>query len=1061
MKMKRAFALGFVLFYVLMYSIPALAASGYKAEYDYDQYNYKVDGPSIYSTTNLVNDTGTEYVTIYEIEKEDITKENFYQLRIDFSNAPESAGKEIYSRSVNIFSDTPPDDLTAVISTTIKSSFILNAGMDLYGVKVTSWDQFVAMYKNDPTYENVSVSTVMGRPTLELKGGYFAQLYVYLNEVVLPDGTGALILPIEINVTPLSETLTYNSEIVGMSPDGQSYFNELGPIARASIEDAIGKCDKMKINSYLYSVNGKEVVSAGDNKNSNSVDINTNASESAGEISTSVPAAIAVSLVSVVGAVAALGGVAGASAGTAGGDGTDGQAKENEEEEEKSTYKMYVYKEFGNKIEFDKPAVTVYARMAEIKNGVEIERSDLTQRIDIYSKTACLKVSGQTAAGNYLGALVCAEGNVGVENPKEGVISFRFSGEGGSFQNNMRFMLTGEPYLSFPERGDYLIPTVNMLFGDNERYSFPVELIDFVTPVNQVTFEQPDGLDVEIEAEKITDLKYKIHLINASMGIDSKIFKTENYDITIKAENETQVGKGTFRVVLQPEGLSIRDLGNQFDSNGVFKVSCYPDADVADGENVLPTRFAISLAVGETDGEGKRKVKIIPYQQFRPVFAELNGTNQETNTLVSRYPIEINAVDGGKNGIYRFEPKQSLPEPDSSDLNVLLPISADYQGENYAIELKIHLIGERLDPMKGWDEEYAILQKRVARYGLSQDLAIRIRKLCQNRSTSELRLINKMILNESALYYTKEAKEYNDIAERLQTIESKLELLKWFGDQAFSILMTMYAGPVGDAIISPAKEIVVALIGEAGTQIFMGETIDFEKLNISNNIAAAFENLILNMVNEPNISLKKVGTVIAGFAVFNLSKHYVLDLDANGNRDFYKAVTSAFGDLTVATVKIAAGKYFEKLAGDKNFTKKLDSYGGNWLRKNLPDLSFQKPNQDILDGGLVEDTAYMLTKINILQKYIEEICGVGAARVYSSIQKANEQSDVSFDSSAYVLRIPLYPGNSGPASTIYATVDFMQIKDLLFDYIFNFIFGNVSLPENTLNLPKDPPYMST
>lgn len=1059
MKIKRVFAIGLALFYILMYSIPAMAASGYHPEYNDDKYNYNVEGPDIYSTNYLVSDTGSEYVTIVEMEKDDATKSNRYQLKIDFSKVPSNKGEKIYSRKVKIFSDTPPEELTATISTTIKSGFLLNAGMGYYGFEVTSWDQFAS------NYGDATAGNLMGRPTLIVKTGYSAQLYVYLNEVDLPTGKGALILPIEIYVTPLSETLTYNSEIVGMSPDGEAYFNELGSIARASIEEAIAKCGAMKVNTYLYRVNGKEVASASDHSDSSSVDINTDASETSGETSSSVPVAIAVSLVSVLGAVAAAGSVAGASSavGIAGGDtsSSDGGSKDGEEEEEKSTYKMYVYKEFGNKIEFDKPAVTVYARMAEIKNGAEIDRSDLTQRIDIYSKTSCLKVSGQTAAGNYIGALVCAEGTVGVDNPKEGVISFRFSGEGGTFQNNMRFILTGEPYLSFPERGDYLVPTVNMLFGDNERYSFPVEFIDFVTPVNQVNFEQPNGLEVQIEAEKITDVKYMIHLKNGTTVPDSKIFKTENYDITIKAENESQVGKGTFRLVLQPEGLSIGDLGNQFESNGVFKVSCYPDADSPDGEKVLPTRFILSLAVAETDSEGKRKVKIIPSQQFTPIFADLNGTNQETNTLVSRYPIEINAVDGGKNGIYRFEPKQSLPEPENVELVVLLPISVDYQGEKYTIELSIQLMGERLNPMKGWDEEYAILQKRVARYGLSQDLAIRIRKLCQNRSTTELRLINKMILNESASYYTKEAKEYNDIADRLQTIESKLELLKWLGDQAFSILMTMYAGPVGDAIISPAKEIVVALIGEAGTQIFMGEDIDFEKLNVSNNIAAAFENLILNMVSEPNISLKKVGTVIAGFAVFNLSKHYALDLDANGNRDFYKAITAAFGDLTVATVKIAAGKYFEKLSVDKNFTKKLDSYGGNWLRKNLPDISFQKPNQDILAGGLVEDTAYMLTKITILQKYIEEICGAGAAKVYSSVQQANEQSEISFDSSAYVLRIPLYPGNDGPESTIYVTVDFMQIKNLLFDYIFNFIFGNVSLPESACQVPNDPPYLST
>lgn len=1063
MKAKKVFIIVLIIFSALITTAPAFAASGYSPDYDDEKYDYTVSGPWISSTNYLVNDTGAEYVTIYETDKDDSTKVNSYQIKIDFTNVPSSDGKEIFSRKVQVYEDMDPEQFTAYIQTTIKSGFILNAGMDNYGIEITSWDQFVTTYKQDLNYQGATVGNLLGRPAFIMKHAYSAQIFLYLKEVELPTGTGALILPIEIYVTPLEENIIYNSEIVSMSPEGQDYFNELGPIALSSIEDAIANCEAMKINAYLYKINDKEITSDSEATASGSVDINTEASEASGETSYTVPAAIAVGLVSIVGAIGAAGAATGVSGavGVAGTDasGSDGGAKEDDEE--KSTYKMYVNKEFGNKIEFDKPAVTVYARMAEVKNGVEIDRSDMTQRIDIFSRTGCLKVSGQTTTGNYMGALVCAESIVGADNPKEGVVSFRFTGEGGTFQNNMRFMLTGEPYISFPERGDYLVPTVNMLFGDNGSYSFPVEFIDFVSPVDEVLFNQPDDLNVHLEAEKITASKYMIQMTNLSTGLDSKIFKIENYEITINAKNETQYAKGVFCVTLQPEGLSVRDLGNQFDNKGYFKVSCYPDADSKDSENVLPTRFALSLAVAEIDNEGKRKVKIIPSEQFTPVFTPLDGTSNETNTLVSRYPIEINPVDGGKNGIFRFEPKQSLPEPETTELNVVLPISAEYRGDSYKIELSIRLIGEQLNPMAGWDEEYAILQKRVARYGLSQDLAMRIRKLCQNRSTSELRLLNKMILIESALYYTKEAKAYNDIADRLQAMEGRLEMLKWFGDQAFSILMNVYAGPVGDAIITPAKEIVVTLIGEAGTQIFLGENIDFEKLNISNNISAAFENLILNMINEPNISLKKAGTVIAGFAVFNMVKHYALDVDAKGNRDFYKAITASFGDLTTTTIKIAAGKYFEKLAGNKNFAKKLDGYAGGWLRKHLPDIALQKPNKDILSGGLTEETAYILSKISILQKYVEEICGAGAAKVYSNLNQANEQADVSFDSTDYVLRIPLYPGTSGPESTIYASIDFMKVKNLLFDYIYIFIIGKLPLPSNTLNIPNDPPYMST
>ena len=42
-------------------------------------------------------------------------------------------------------------------------------------------------------------------------------------------------------------------------------------------------------------------------------------------------------------------------------------------------------------------------------------------------------------AGNYMGALVSAKSVPGGENPGTGVVSIRFRGEEGSFQNNVTF----------------------------------------------------------------------------------------------------------------------------------------------------------------------------------------------------------------------------------------------------------------------------------------------------------------------------------------------------------------------------------------------------------------------------------------------------------------------------------------------------------------------------------------------------------------------------------------------------------------------------------------------
>ena len=104
-------------------------------------------------------------------------------------------------------------------------------------------------------------------------------------------------------------------------------------------------------------------------------------------------------------------------------------------------------------------------------------------------------------AGNYMGALVCAESVSGGENPDSGVLSIRFSGEGGSFQNDVTFRLIGQPYLSFPEQGQYLTMTLPMLLGDGELYETPFMLHDFMEKPVTVKAEVAEGapLDCTIE----------------------------------------------------------------------------------------------------------------------------------------------------------------------------------------------------------------------------------------------------------------------------------------------------------------------------------------------------------------------------------------------------------------------------------------------------------------------------------------------------------------------------------------------------------------------------------
>ncbi len=110
-------------------------------------------------------------------------------------------------------------------------------------------------------------------------------------------------------------------------------------------------------------------------------------------------------------------------------------------------------------------------------------------------------------AGNYMGVLVSAKSVSGRENPGTGVVSIRFSGEEGSFQNNVTFRLIGKPYIAFPEQGRYLTMTLPMLLGDGKLYETPVTLHDFLDKPTSVRLDAAEGIPLSCELEELQDLE--------------------------------------------------------------------------------------------------------------------------------------------------------------------------------------------------------------------------------------------------------------------------------------------------------------------------------------------------------------------------------------------------------------------------------------------------------------------------------------------------------------------------------------------------------------------------
>lgn len=161
--------------------------------------------------------------------------------------------------------------------------------------------------------------------------------------------------------------------------------------------------------------------------------------------------------------------------------------KQQTEEKKASTFRMEISKDFGNKIRYGAPPVSVYARMVEIKpDGVHCDRPDLTANIAI-TGDAALKVQGFGAIGSfYKSACVSAERKQNVSNPDSAVVSFQFTGPGGTYRNNVRFKLIGDAKI-VPQTN-----TLSLLFSNITPCALPYKLVDFMenNPVVQLDFDK-------------------------------------------------------------------------------------------------------------------------------------------------------------------------------------------------------------------------------------------------------------------------------------------------------------------------------------------------------------------------------------------------------------------------------------------------------------------------------------------------------------------------------------------------------------------------------------------
>lgn len=1013
--MKKIIILCGIISYLLLFVQPVLASNGLPYD-DYNKFTYFIK-----EKDEIEAEDKTEIKYVYDVNVRNASSGTLASVdtyEIIVSNIP----KDPSDYGIHQFDVTVKPYLTFP-ELTIKNDIDYSSAVYFGGARYIpmSWDDYQKQVRSENSDKQISTTSFKSYqaigwtgekveidPTngagLQLRENY--NMLVYIKDVIMPNG----ILVIDLGWSAMangkmdsfSDYPDYEERITIVQDEVRKVFQEKVAFAKSNFES---------LSSISFSTN--KIADVRDVDTSDVI-VETNAENNVGETNVSIPTVIVIGIAGVAVAVA-------------------GSSKQsNKSSIPKSHYQMVLYKDFNDSIRYDKPAVFVQARIIEISaENQTVQRDDLTSKIEIFNDDGILTLGSAFMNGQYKAVSVEANSISGKPKADSTVIQFKFTGEGGSFRNDVRFRLVGEPYIKFDEQGDYLTMDCPMILGDQNNYTVPFSLHDFIE-VPKLTIKPQDNSPFDTRIERIDDDHYELILHNLSQKPEGTKSSSSIYSVEVHADTKDDHVHNTFRVSLYPEGLSVSLVKIDEDDNALFGV--YSDKESDDENKVLPTRFKVELVISETDSKGRPRASRVNASEYTIDFKPLEGTSAQTINLTKVLDYEIERTS--TLDVYLFKPFKQIPEGNQKLISSLT-MTCDYKGETYFLKCPVRLVGEPFNELKAKKEELDLLLKRIKRYMPPEYWTDTIRNIKENYdrlSPKEIRLLNRSLYEITAYRLLNEAKENIDFANDLDWIVWGLEWVKWVGDQAFAYLATVYTGPVGEAILSPAKDIMTSLIAE---DIWYREGIssaDTKMRGVRANAMSMLENVGMSQIDSKT-SLKKAGTILASFLVIKTINHYVNDLGPDGNPiGFYDALLAGFGDLTVNAMKFIVSEKFTELANGPSAKEFFGKYAKDWMIKFLDHNA-----QGWQDKGL-----------DVINKYLSELCGVSGAKVF------NKLSQTTVDTNKSVITFNLY---DDPNQTLYCSIDLILVKDKLYDFIFNSIFEMIPFANRPITPPNDPVFV--
>ena len=587
----------------------------------------------------------------------------------------------------------------------------------------------------------------------------------------------------------------------------------------------------------------------------------------------------------------------------------------------KTSYRMYVYKDFGDAIQAGAGPVRVCARIARVEDGVERDDAGMTAAIVPSTTGLLLRSSG--LQGRYMAADVSAEPGVS----GEGTVTFTINTPSGTLVRHIVFRIVGETRIAFPalvEDGkswdfSQSLDSVDVVGGMGGKARLRFVFVDAVQDPASISFSSAEGFQIAAVKETSAQFTYYAEIINRTGKLEKEgdIFhEPVSKGVDIRAEMpDGSLVTGRFRIIVYPDGITIDANRHTYFKKGRLEVDTFAIKlkEVNGTQKSAPVPFAVYACYVK---DGEQVVRFNP-----PVtFGKLEDGGRYGNTFPDTYRCRVTTSAPYK--LFSLDSLCQIGDP----YEVTMGVSYKEDGQDLSADIPLRLIGESPTPPPppgetiDREKELERLKKDIQVFGLADPDLRQLVRNAPRMSGNDLRYVRWHVVAAGKAFYEGMSAEYasfDKVVTKYIVVSSSLVSL---GDKAVEIILAKLlqsedVASIAAAVFNPFKNAFAEFVGQWVCRWSIidiaeegAETTPF----VQSLIQGVQDGIETYMFSDKMVPTRKELTeVVSAYLLYCFAIHYWYGEDGEEG-DLAKSLIAAVKDLAFAKIK----NTISTLAGD-------------------------------------------------------------------------------------------------------------------------------------------------